>query len=77
SHATGENIASQDGDDFSFPRRLEKKVAFLEKHHHYQVVGTVMLVFDECGVRGTRILPSVPEPGIMSKGTPVCHGTIM
>ncbi|AEP88340.1 glycosyltransferase EpsE [Bacillus spizizenii] len=77
SHATGEYIARQDGDDFSFPRRLEKQVAFLEKHHHYQVVGTGMLVFDECGVRGTRILPSVPEPGIMAKGTPFCHGTIM
>ncbi|MCO4853015.1 glycosyltransferase EpsE [Bacillus vallismortis] len=77
SHATGDYIARQDGDDLSFPRRLEKQVAFLEKHRHYQVVGTGMLVFDESGTRGTRILSSVPEPGIMAKGTPFCHGTIM
>ena len=29
SHATGDYIARQDGDDLSFPRRLEKQVAFL------------------------------------------------
>ncbi len=36
-----------------------------------------MLVFDEFGVRGARLLPPVPKPGIMAKGTPFCHGTIM
>ncbi|AHC43729.1 MULTISPECIES: glycosyltransferase family 2 protein [Bacillus] len=76
-YATGDYIARQDGDDISNPRRLEKQAAFLNKHAHYQVVGTGMLVFDEFGVRGARLLPPVPKPGIMAKGTPFCHGTIM
>ncbi|AOC92540.1 glycosyltransferase family 2 protein [Bacillus amyloliquefaciens] len=76
-YASGDYIARQDGDDISAPRRLEKQAAFLNKHAHYQVVGTGMLVFDEFGVRGARLLPPVPKPEIMAKGTPFCHGTIM
>ncbi|MCY8915775.1 glycosyltransferase [Bacillus atrophaeus] len=77
SYATGDYIARQDGDDLSYSRRLEKQAAFLEKHSHYQVVGTGMLAFDEFGVRGVRMLPATPDKRIMAKGTPFCHGTIM
>ena len=38
--STGEFIARQDQDDYSYPERFEKQVEFLESNSDYAVVGT-------------------------------------
>jgi lipopolysaccharide biosynthesis glycosyltransferase len=42
--AEGEYIARMDGDDISFPDRLQKQVDFLETHRHISVLGTKVAV---------------------------------
>jgi glycosyltransferase involved in cell wall biosynthesis len=38
--ATGDYVARMDGDDISFPRRLEKQVAFMERNPDVGICGT-------------------------------------
>ena len=40
--ASGEYIARMDGDDISFPDRLEKQVDYLEKHRDVYLIGTAI-----------------------------------
>ena len=50
--ATGEFIARMDGDDISFPYRLEKQVRFFDEHPDVSVLGGAMEIFgDQEGVR--------------------------
>ena len=44
--STGEYIARQDQDDYSYPERFEKQIEFLESHSDYAVVGTWALEID-------------------------------
>lgn len=56
--ARGEIIARQDSDDLSSPERLEKQVAFLDRHPEVAVVGTQARLIDAEGrSRGDRDLP--------------------
>lgn len=50
--AKGEFIARMDGDDIALPLRLEKQVAFLERHSDIDVVGTY---FDRMDIDGNMI----------------------
>lgn len=45
--AKGKYIALQDGDDISFPKRLEEQYMFLENNHDYVLVGSNIIVMDE------------------------------
>lgn len=44
-------VARQDADDVSWPRRLERQVAFLDEHPNVAVVGTQANVIDDGGRR--------------------------
>lgn len=45
--AQGKYLARQDGDDVSFPKRLERQVEFLEANPDYGVVGTWSEIWEE------------------------------
>lgn len=56
--ARGEYIARMDGDDITYPDRIEKQVRFLEEHREIDLVGAQMLIFgDDGGALGKRRLP--------------------
>lgn len=44
--STGEYIARQDQDDYSYPERFERQIEFLESNSDYAVVGTWALEID-------------------------------
>jgi glycosyltransferase involved in cell wall biosynthesis len=48
--ARGSYIARMDGDDFSYPDRFARQVAFLESHREIDLVGTGAVAFDAGGV---------------------------
>ncbi len=57
--STGKYIARMDGDDFSFPDRFEKEVAFLEKNPNITVVGGQINIMDESGkITSSRSYPT-------------------
>lgn len=75
--ARGRYIARMDGDDESFPQRLEKQAAFLDAHPEYAVVGTAMVPFDDRGDRPTRYAIERPAAKDMLYRPPFFHATIM
>mgnify|MGYP001224173705 FL=1 len=60
--ARGEYIAMLDSDDWAYPRRLAKQVAFLDRHRDFAVVGAWATEMDEKGrsLRRVKILPVLP-----------------
>lgn len=76
----GKYFARMDGDDISYPQRLEKQVNFLEQHPEVDLLGTRMLIFKGDGVAlGTRYAPAEHED-ICRKphwGFPMAHATFM
>lgn len=75
--ANGVYIARMDGDDISFPRRLEKEVDFLERHKEYAIVSTNMVYFDENGDWGKSNMLEFPQKEDLVKATPFCHAPCM
>lgn len=49
--ARGKYLAVMDNDDISLPQRLEKQVAFLEKHSNISIVGTWCRLFSNAAPR--------------------------
>lgn len=75
--AKGEYIARMDGDDESFPERLERQVTFLDEHPEYSVVGTAMIPFDENGDRSIMLATPEPQRRDLVSGPCFFHATIM
>lgn len=78
--ARGEYIARTDAGDISFPQRLEKQAAFLDKHPDVAVLGTSAIRYDEEG----RIIDVVHMPAAekairqrLLVTTPVVHISVM
>jgi glycosyltransferase involved in cell wall biosynthesis len=56
--AQGRYFALMDGDDVAYPERLERQVAFLDRHAEVDLVGSPMLVFGAGGrALGKRAVP--------------------
>lgn len=56
--ATSHYFARMDADDFSYPKRFSKQVAFLEAHPYIDLVGTNICLIDQAGgCIGTRTFP--------------------
>lgn len=76
--STGEYIARMDADNISLPTRLEKEVAFLERHPEYPIVSTPMIFFDENGDWGRSYSIEKPSKHDFIKHSPVhCHAPCM
>ncbi len=73
----GEFVARMDGDDESLPERLEKQVAFLDRHPEYDLVSVAMIPFDEKGDRPARYGKEIPGKKDMLRRSPFFHATIM
>ena len=76
-YAKGKYIARMDGDDISFPERLEKQVHFLEKHPDIPEVGSGYIRFDKNGDFGEVMSPKFHDKTQMTHGVPSCHACIM
>src|SRR5262249_54523422 len=61
--AHGEYLAFLDSDDWAYPQRLAKQVAFLDKHPDYAAVGTWVAWMDEQGhvLRHVQRRPLLPD----------------
>ena len=76
-YARGEFIARMDGDDESYPERLEKQVRFLRENSEYQLVGTQIQLFNNDQDSGKMTAPQYPDKYIFRKQNPFLHATIM
>jgi glycosyltransferase involved in cell wall biosynthesis len=76
--AAGEYFARMDGDDISYPRRLDMQLNFLRSNREIDLVGGGVIVFEEGGhVIGKRI-PSASHMEICCRpeaGFPIAHPT--
>ena len=75
--ATGEYIARMDGDDMSFPLRIEKQVAFLNNNNSFDIVSTAMIRFDDDGPYAITEPKAEPLKQDFIKGTPFSHPACM
>lgn len=79
--AKGKYIARMDCDDLSAPTRLEKQVAFMEKHPDYGVCGTLFALIDENRqineMGGVKMLGDEDLKTAMLFGNVFAHGETM
>lgn len=74
--ARGEYIARQDADDISRPERLEKTLAYLQRHDlPYAACGVE--VFDDSGVWNRRMFPEHITRHIIAQKNPFFHPTMV
>ena len=78
--ARSQVIARMDADDLSHPDRLQKQLAFLDKHPRVAALGSWARVIDERG-RGTGEMRPATEPhvlhDILEKKNPFIHSSMM
>lgn len=55
--AKGKYIARMDGDDFSFPNRFQKQIAFLESHQEIDLLATRVIAFNDNNYSIMGLLP--------------------
>lgn len=75
--AKGKYIARMDADDISLPNRLEKQIKFLDKHLEYAMVGCNLLLINDKGVWGNRVLVEKPTKKSFLFTSPFCHPSII
>jgi glycosyltransferase involved in cell wall biosynthesis len=76
----GEYIARMDADDVCMPERIEKQVAYLEKHRDIDILGTNATVINEHGEIIGNIDNDYSESYIKAAtyfGAPLIHPTVM
>jgi len=76
-YARGKYVARMDADDICIANRLETQFEFLEKNSEYACVGSNMIIFDERGERGERVMPEKTKKTTLLKTTIFAHPTIM
>lgn len=76
-YARGEYVARMDADDISMADRLETQIKFLENNPEYACVGSNMIIFDEKGEHGERVMPEKTKKATLLKTTIFAHPTIM
>lgn len=76
-YARGEYVARMDADDISMADRLETQIKFLENNPEYACVGSNMIIFDEKGEHGERVMPEKTKKATLLKTTIFSHPTIM
>lgn len=75
--ATGEYIARQDDDDFSYSDRLEKQVKFIENNCEYAIVGTAADVCDDNEIWGEYKVIEKPIKEAFFWNNPFIHPTVL
>lgn len=75
--AKGKYIARMDADDISMPDRLEKQIDFLNEHLEYAMVGCNLLLINDKGIWGKRILAKEPIKKSFLFTSPFCHPAIV
>jgi len=76
----GEYFARMDGDDVSYPERLERQVSYLERHPEIDLLGCGMVMFKDDGVAfGGRPAPQTHEQicRAPANGFHLAHATLM
>lgn len=73
----GEYVARMDADDISEYNRLEKQVEFLDNHLEYAMVGCNLLLINDKGIWGERILAERPTKKSFLFTSPFCHPAIV
>lgn len=78
--ARGRYLARMDADDYSYPHRLVRQIAFLQAHPDIAVIGANVRLIDSDGnPAGVRAFP-IEHAGIMHATTfinPMCHPTVV
>lgn len=76
-HCTGTFIARMDDDDFSYPDRFEKQLAYLREHPEMAFVSSSADLFDGQQVVGQRVLLSAPTKKDLVYGSRFIHPATM
>ncbi len=80
SMAQGHYIARMDSDDIAYPNRIEKQLAFMEKHLNYIITGAHYELIDADGKKGRKVIIPKSDTAIrfrMLLSYPFCHPTVM
>jgi glycosyltransferase involved in cell wall biosynthesis len=76
----GKYFARMDGDDISYPERLQLQVEYLEKHPEIDLLGTGMIIFDKDGNPRGKTSPKETHAEICCRywtGFGIAHATCM
>lgn len=79
-YARGEYITRMDGDDISYPHRLQIQVEFMRNNPDVSVLGTAFEVLDLSGNPISVVRHPLSDTGIrqaMIYKNPICHPTVM
>ncbi|MBD5408700.1 MAG: glycosyltransferase family 2 protein [Treponema sp.] len=80
SEAAGVYIARMDADDISLPKRIEKQVAFLEKHNDIAICGCNVIHIDETDLCIAKTILPVTKYGVQKMKafrTPFYHPAVI